>query len=122
MKEGTGTWTPERQQIMEEQDSDISNEAAALADILRWSQRDALRRLCGQIKLDAAEITALVAICKGTDKAAPLDASHIRDPAASHAVVRLKAKHVRQRPRSEEHSIRLRKIRGRNFATDLGET
>jgi energy-coupling factor transporter ATP-binding protein EcfA2 len=84
---------------MEEQDCDISNEAAALADILRWSadqpvwQRDALRRLCGQIKLDAAEITALVAICKGMDKAAPLDASHIRDPAASHAVVSLGALH-----------------------------
>lgn len=84
---------------MEEQDSDISNEAAALADILRWSadlpawQRDALRRLCGQIKLDAAEITALVAVCKGTDKAAPLDTSHIRDPAASHAVVSLGALH-----------------------------
>ncbi len=53
MKEGTGTWAPERQQTMEEQDGDISNEAAALADILRWSadlpawQQDALRRLCG---------------------------------------------------------------------------
>ncbi len=84
---------------MEQQESDISNEAAALADILRWSadqpawQRDALRRLCGQIKLDAAEITALVAICKGADKAAPLDANHVRDPAASHAVVSLGALH-----------------------------
>jgi hypothetical protein len=90
---------PGRQQTMEEQDSGISNEAAALADILRWSadqpawQRDALRRLCGQIKLDAAEITALVAVCKGTGKAAPLDASHVRDPAASHAVVSLGALH-----------------------------
>ncbi|VFU17786.1 AAA family ATPase [Methylocella tundrae] len=81
------------------QDSDLSNETAALADILKWSadlpawQRDALRRLCGQTKLEPADITALVAICKATDQAAPLDASHIRDPAASHAVVSLGALH-----------------------------
>ena len=45
-------------------ETDLSNEAAALADILKWSvdlpawQRDALRRLCGQSKLEAADITA----------------------------------------------------------------
>lgn len=82
---------------MEEQDSDLSNEAVALADILKWSlalpawQRDALRRLCSQAKLEPADITALVAICKSTDQAVPLDASHIRDPAATHAVVSLGA-------------------------------
>ena len=80
-------------------ETDLSNEAAALADILKWSvdlpawQRDALRRLCGQSKLEAADITALVAVCKGTDKGRPLDAAHVRDPAASHAVVSLGALH-----------------------------
>lgn len=80
-------------------ETDLSNEAAALADILKWSvdlpawQRDALRRLCGQSKLEAADITALVAVCKGTDKGSPLDAAHVRDPAASHAVVSLGALH-----------------------------
>ena len=80
-------------------ESDLSNEAAALADILKWSadlpgwQRDALRRLCGQTKLEPADITALVAICKGDNPAVPLDGSHIRDPAASHAVVSLSALH-----------------------------
>ncbi|MCA3566506.1 MAG: AAA family ATPase [Bradyrhizobium sp.] len=84
---------------MEAQENDLSNEAAALADILKWSadlpawQRDALRRLCGQTKLEAADITALVAICKGDATAVPLDTSHVRDPAASHAVVSLGALH-----------------------------
>ncbi|MBN9261498.1 MAG: AAA family ATPase, partial [Hyphomicrobium sp.] len=82
---------------MEAQENDLSNEAAALADILKWSaelpawQRDALRRLCGQTKLEASDITALVGICKGDAAGAPLDASHVRDPAASHAVVSLGA-------------------------------
>ena len=55
---------------MDEQNTDLSNEAAALADILKWSvdlpgwQRDALRRLCGQTKLEPADIAALVAVCK----------------------------------------------------------
>jgi hypothetical protein len=82
---------------MNEPDCDLSNEAAALADILKWSadvpgwQRDVLRRLCGQIKLEPADISALVAVCKGDSPATPLDASHIRDPGASHAVVSLGA-------------------------------
>lgn len=82
---------------MEAQENDLSNEAAALADILKWSadlpawQRDALRRLCGQAKLEAADITAFVGICKGDAAGVPLDASHVRDPAASHAVVSLGA-------------------------------
>ena len=84
---------------MQVQENDLSNEAAALADILKWSadlptwQRDALRRLCSQTKLDTADITAFVAICKAIDQAAPLDASHVRDAAASHVVVSLGAIH-----------------------------
>lgn len=84
---------------MDAQENDLSNEAAALADVLKWSadlpvwQRDALRRLCSQTKLETADITALVAICKGDAHAVSLDASHIRDPSASHAVVSLGAIH-----------------------------
>jgi len=84
---------------MDQQNTEPSNEAAALADILKWSvdlpgwQRDALRRLCSQTKLEPADIAALVAVCKGSNSAAPLDASHIRDPAANHAVVSLSALH-----------------------------
>lgn len=45
---------------METQENDLSNEAAALADILKWSadlparQRDTLRRLCSQTKLEGS--------------------------------------------------------------------
>lgn len=82
-----------------EAENDLSNEAAALADILTWStdlpawQRDALRRLSNQTKLEVTDITALVAICKSDVTAVPLDASHIRDPAASQAIVSLGALH-----------------------------
>ncbi|RVP94256.1 AAA family ATPase [Sinorhizobium meliloti] len=84
---------------MDAQHDDLSNEAAALADILRWSadipawQRDALRRLCGQPKLEPADLTSLVAICKSVEEGLPLNATHIRDPGASHAVVTLGALH-----------------------------
>ena len=84
---------------MDALEGDLSNEAAALADILTWSadlpawQRDALRRLYSQTKLDATDITALASICKGADPAVPLDASHVRDPAASNAVVSLSSLH-----------------------------
>lgn len=84
---------------MDAQADDLSSEAAALADILKWSldlpawQRDALRRLCSQSKLEAADLTTLSAICKATEQGVPLDASHLRDPAASHAVVSLGALH-----------------------------
>jgi energy-coupling factor transporter ATP-binding protein EcfA2 len=84
---------------MNEPDSDLSNEAAALADILKWStdmpgwQRDALRRLWDQTTLEPADITELVTVCKGENPATPLDASHIRDPAATHAIVSLGALH-----------------------------
>ena len=80
---------------MDAQENDLSNEAAALADILKWSedlpawQRDALRRLCSQTKLEFADITALVSICKAEEQGVPLDATHVRDPAASNAVVTL---------------------------------
>lgn len=82
---------------MNKQEDDLSNEATALADILKWSadlpawQRDTLRRLCNQPKLEATDVVELAAICKGLDQGTPLDASHIRDPAASHAVVTLGA-------------------------------
>lgn len=84
---------------MDAKDSDLSNEAAALADILKWSadipawQRDALRRLCSQAKLEPTDVTSLVAICKAVERGQPLDATHVRDPAASHAVVTLGALH-----------------------------
>jgi energy-coupling factor transporter ATP-binding protein EcfA2 len=84
---------------MDSQDEDLSTEAAALADILEWSsdipdwQRDALRRLCVQANLEPADLTSLVAICKGAEHGSPLDATHVRDPAASHAVVSLGALH-----------------------------
>lgn len=84
---------------MDLKDSDLSNEAAALADILKWSadipawQRDALRRLCSQPKLEPTDVTSLVAICKTVEQGQPLDATHVRDPAASHAVVTLGALH-----------------------------
>jgi energy-coupling factor transporter ATP-binding protein EcfA2 len=82
---------------MEAQENDLSNEAAALADILKWSvdlpawQRDALRRLCSQTRLEVSDITALVSICKAAEQGVPLDATHVRDPAASHAIVTLGA-------------------------------
>ena len=82
---------------MDAQDEDLSNEAEALADILKWSadipawQRDALRRLCGQAKLEQADLTSIVAICKAIEQGSPLEATHIRDPAASHAMVSLGA-------------------------------
>lgn len=84
---------------METLDTDLSNEAAALADIFKWSldlpawQRDALRRLCGQTRLEEDDLTTLTAICQSAEQAVPLDVSHIRDPAASHAVVNLGALH-----------------------------
>ncbi|MBR9817283.1 MAG: AAA family ATPase [Rhodospirillales bacterium] len=84
---------------MEAKDSDLSNEAEALADILKWSadipdwQRDALRRLSSQSKLEPIDLTSLVAICKAVEQGVPLDSSHLRDPAASHAVVTLGALH-----------------------------
>lgn len=77
----------------------LTNEAAALADILSWSadcpawQRDALRRLSTQDTLGTVDTDALLAICKGAEEGVPLSATDIRDPAASTAVVSLGALH-----------------------------
>lgn len=38
-------------------------------------------------------MASLVAICKADEPGQPLDATHVRDPAASHAVVTLGALH-----------------------------
>ncbi|MQX70796.1 AAA family ATPase [Sinorhizobium meliloti] len=84
---------------MDSRVGDLSNEVAALNDILTWSkvipawQRDALRRLCVQAKLEPADLKSLVAICKGGEQGLPLNSPHIRDPAASQAVVTLGALH-----------------------------
>ncbi|MGO6968121.1 hypothetical protein [Rhizobium leguminosarum] len=73
---------------MEAQDGDLSNEAAAHADILKWSndipawQRDAQRRLSGQARLEEVDLSSLVAICKAVEQGIPLDATHLWDLAA----------------------------------------
>ncbi len=74
-----------------------TSEAAVFADLLTWSndcsawQRDALRRLCTQEKLELPDHAALLEICKGTAEARPLTAAHIRDGGASGADVSLSA-------------------------------
>ncbi|MCG7349586.1 AAA family ATPase [Sphingomonas sp. ACRSK] len=79
-----------------------STEAAALSSIVTWSadcpawQRDALRRLCGSDKLEAAHLDQLLAICKGKAEGQPLTAEHVRDPAAGLATVTLRALHSAQ--------------------------
>lgn len=80
-----------------------TSEAIALASIVTWSadcpswQRDALRRLYAQEKLEAADHDALLAICKGTTSAfVPLDATHVRAATAGSAVITLKALHSLQ--------------------------
>lgn len=85
--------------ILQGEPRDIADEAAALADILEWSvdlplwQRDALRRLCEHSELTADDLSELANICKGGSGAIPLSADHVRDPAASHAVVSLAGLH-----------------------------
>lgn len=74
-----------------------TSEAAVFADLLTWSnscpawQRDALRRLCTQEKLEPPDHAALLDVCKGTAEAQPLAAVHIRDGGASGADVSLSA-------------------------------
>ena len=74
-----------------------TNEASAMAEILKWSadcpvwQRDALRRLCTQEKLVKTDIDELLEICKGTATGLPLSAIHLRDPAAGGVAVKLGA-------------------------------
>ena len=64
-----------------------TSEAAARAAIIAWSadrpawQRDALRRLYGKDRLDEADLSAAMALCKSdTAAAVPIDVNHIRDP------------------------------------------
>ena len=74
-----------------------TSEAAVFADLLTWSndcpawQRDALRRLCTQEKLEPSDHGALLEICKGAAEAHPLTAAHIRAGGASGADVSLTA-------------------------------
>lgn len=77
-----------------------TSEAAALASIVAWSadcplwQKDALRRLCSQDCLNETDLAAALTICKGdTSAALPMDASHVKDPAAGSAIVTLQALH-----------------------------
>lgn len=80
----------------------VSNEAAALADIVEWSktcpawQRDALRRLCLQDQLEPSDIAELTALCKDGATAQPLGAEHVKDAAASAVAVTLKSLHTVQ--------------------------
>ncbi|MHC2337884.1 AAA family ATPase [Bradyrhizobium sp. USDA 4454] len=76
-----------------------TSEATVLAGLVKWSeecpdwQRDALRRLCAVPDLDDADLTELLAICKGDAAGRPLDASHVKAIAAGNPVVTLR--HVR---------------------------
>ncbi len=71
----------------------------ALSSIVTWSescpdwQRDALRRIALNDKLETSDIDELVAICKGAAEGQPITADHIRDPAAGSAAVTLSALH-----------------------------
>lgn len=74
-----------------------TSEAAVFAELLTWSndcpswQRDALRRLCTQERLDASDHVALLEICKGSGQAQPLTSGHIRDNSVGGAEVALGA-------------------------------
>jgi energy-coupling factor transporter ATP-binding protein EcfA2 len=87
---------------LSEQKAPASSEATALASIVAWSkgcptwQRDALRRLCKSDKLEAGDIDALLAICKGAAEGEPLAFEHVRDPAAGMATVTVRALHGAQ--------------------------
>lgn len=79
------------------QNDGSTSEAMVFADLLTWSndcptwQRDALRRLCTQEKLELLDQAELLAICKGSAEAQPLTAAHIRDSSSSGADVSLSA-------------------------------
>lgn len=79
----------------EQETEEATTEAKALVTILTWSQdcpdwqRDALRRLSNMDKLEATDIDALLAICKGEQTGAPLTRDHVRDPAAAGAEITL---------------------------------
>ena len=77
-----------------------TSEAAALASIVAWSadlplwQKDALRRLCSQDRLDETDLAAAMTVCKGdTAAASAINAGHVKDPVAGSAVVSLQALH-----------------------------
>ncbi|MGA9866037.1 MAG: ATP-binding protein, partial [Acetobacteraceae bacterium] len=77
---------------------ETTTEAVALGAIVQWSadqplwQRDALRRLCDKEELDESDLRALLALCKEPSSvAAPLDTTHVSDPAAASATVVVKA-------------------------------
>lgn len=78
----------------------VTSEAQALADLVAWSgdcppwQRDALRRLCRKDQLDEDDYRELLDLCKGeAGEPNPLTLDHVRDPAASTAVVTLRNIH-----------------------------
>ncbi|MGY4395286.1 energy-coupling factor transporter ATP-binding protein EcfA2 [Sphingomonas sp. UYAg733] len=74
-----------------------TSEAMVFAELLTWSndcpawQRDALRRLCMQEKLEPTDHTSLLEICKGAVEAQPLTSAHIRDSSTSGGDVSLSA-------------------------------
>jgi len=74
----------------------MTTEAEAFASIVTWSadqpawQRDALRRLVLQQGIETDEIDQLAAICKGVEKAVPLEAGHLSDPNRDHGDVYLR--------------------------------
>ncbi len=76
-----------------------SSEAQVLSEIVTWSadcpawQRDALRRLCSKDQLGQSDLDDLLEICKGEKEGSPIEADHIRDPAASNVEVSLSKLH-----------------------------
>ncbi len=80
-------------------EENIESEIQVLSEIVTWSadcpawQRDALRRLCSQDKLEQSDQDDLLAICKGEQESCPITADHIRDPAVSNVEVSLSKLH-----------------------------
>lgn len=75
-------------------------EQKAFKDLLDWSnaqplwQRDALRRLCGKVTLDASDLAEFLEICRGTStKAEPLEEKHLPKPSGVSGAVNLLAIH-----------------------------
>lgn len=75
-------------------------EQKAFKDLLDWSnaqplwQRDALRRLCSKVALDASDLAELLEICRGTStNAEPLQQKHLPKPSGVSGAVNLLAIH-----------------------------